>query len=585
MTAIATHSPVITVDGSPLASRWLDAVLSVRIERGFGLVGRSVLRFSDEGYGLSTTAVFDLGTTVKISDHERSALMSGTVTGVSLQQSVNEQPELVVVVHDAAFKLARGTRVTTYLNATYSDIISQLAQAAGLTPDVISTSGVNEYLLQAGTDLAFLNSIMERIGYVWWLEDDKRLTVKPAGASTATVDMKLGDELTEFNVRASGLRPTEVRVSGWDRDHQQNILGSHATSQSGKAPAFASKYATATTAIGTAPASAADWSPADASEASVIAQAQSDEWSAAAVVARGTCLINSKLKPAVTIKVSQAGPASGEYLISEVEHVYGSSGFYTRFTAGPLRSSGLVDTLGPGQPDPGFAMPGLVIATITNVNDPDAAGRAKVTYAGIDGQIESPWARIVTLGAGAQRGVLFQPEVGDEVLVAFERGDTRRPVVLGGLFSQKNTLPTTGVEQDKVKYRRLTSRLGHIVELADGVDDGTKHILLKLGTAEHRLRLGSDRFDIELAAGKPLTIKAGSAKFDINSSGDVTIEGNNVTIKATQALKLEGTSEATLKGTAKAAVQGMQVEVKGDATTSVEASGQLSLKGGMVAIN
>jgi uncharacterized protein (DUF2345 family) len=108
--------------------------------------------------------------------------------------------------------------------------------------------------------------------------------------------------------------------------------------------------------------------------------------------------------------------------------------------------------------------------------------------------------------------------------------------------------------------------------------------MLKLGTAEHKVRLGADRFDIEVAKGKPITIKAGDAKFDISAIGDVTIEGNNVTIKAKMAVKVEAL-ETTMKAEVKASVQGAMVEVKGSATTSVEASGPLTLKGAIVQIN
>ena len=38
---------------------------------------------------------------------------------------------------------------------------------------------------------------------------------------------------------------------------------------------------------------------------------------------------------------------------------------------------------------------------------------------------------MVQVGAGNNRGASFLPEVNDEVLVAFEQGDWRRPYVLG----------------------------------------------------------------------------------------------------------------------------------------------------------
>jgi uncharacterized protein YjlB len=149
-------------------------------------------------------------------------------------------------------------------------------------------------------------------------------------------------------------------------------------------------------------------------------------------------------------------------------------------------------------------------------------------------------------------------------------------------------LPTGNayVAEGKVNYRRIASRKNHIVEFADGEQPTQQHILLQLGTATHKLRLGADRCDLEVAEGKGLTIKAGSAKFDISSSGDVTIEGNNITIKGTMGVTVQAGTTATLKGDVDAVVQGaLEAKLKSDGIASAEASGILTLKGATVAIN
>lgn len=584
-TAVGVLAPTIKVDGSPLAANWLNEVVSVRVQRALGLVGRATLRFTDPGYSLSATDTFALGKKVVIADPANGDLIDGTVTGVNLEQSANSQPELTVVVDDDAYKLTRGTKVLTYLNASYSDVIHQIAQRNGLQVQVDSTSDVHEYLLQAGSDIEFLNSMVERVGLCWRV-DGHQLVVTKIEHDSPVLTLTLGQTLTEFSVRASGLRPTAVTVSGWDPATQKRVVGK-ARITTPNVPAFLTKYVgSAPSAPLSAAAAAVAESPSTQSEAGTAATSMYDDWAADAVVARGTCDVSSLIKPGVTLSVRDAGPASGDYLVSEVEHAYDRHGFFSRFVCGPRRPAGLVDTLGSEPPSPGFTIPGLMVAVVTANDDPDGAGRVKVKYATVDDQIESPWARVVSLGAGASRGVVIQPEVNDEVLIGFEHGDSRRPVVIGGLFSAKNALPTANkvVANGAVDYRRITSRKNHILEIADGNSPDSQHILLVLGTAAHRLRLGADRFDVEVGSGKPVTIKAGSAKFDISASGDVTIEGNNVTIKASMALKLEGGTQATLKGV-QTAVQGMQVDVKSDGIGNVQAAGPLTLKGAMVAIN
>ena len=41
-----------------------------------------------------------------------------------------------------------------------------------------------------------------------------------------------------------------------------------------------------------------------------------------------------------------------------------------------------------------------------------------------------------------QRGALYLPRIGDEVMVAYEEGDPDRPLVVGSVYNGKNTVPT-----------------------------------------------------------------------------------------------------------------------------------------------
>ena len=103
---------------------------------------------------------------------------------------------------------------------------------------------------------------------------------------------------------------------------------------------------------------------------------------------------------------------------------------------------------------------------------------------GAGSDVVSNWARVLSLGGGPARGMVFLPEVDDEVLVAFEGGNTSRPVVIGGLFSEKKGLPTgtKAIDQAKVNFRRIASRSGNLIELSD--ESGKEHVLIKHGKAD-----------------------------------------------------------------------------------------------------
>src|SRR3954471_775159 len=76
---------------------------------------------------------------------------------------------------------------------------------------------------------------------------------------------------------------------------------------------------------------------------------------------------------------------------------------------------------------------GVEVAIVTNVKDEQKLGRVKVCFPRLPGKPESDWARVVQPAAGSGRGFYWLPEVGDEVLVAVERGQANLPHVIGRL--------------------------------------------------------------------------------------------------------------------------------------------------------
>jgi uncharacterized protein involved in type VI secretion and phage assembly len=83
-----------------------------------------------------------------------------------------------------------------------------------------------------------------------------------------------------------------------------------------------------------------------------------------------------------------------------------------------------------------MTFPGVYRAVVTAAMDPTQSGRVKVEIPAILGQ-EQVWARLLVQG----RSAFSVPEPGDEVLVAFEAGDPRSPVVLGSLWDDSDRPP------------------------------------------------------------------------------------------------------------------------------------------------
>lgn len=181
---------------------------------------------------------------------------------------------------------------------------------------------------------------------------------------------------------------------------------------------------------------------------------------------------------------------------------------------------------------------GIIIGVVSSLDDEEGLGRVKVTYPTL-GNEESEWARLVALMAGGQRGTFFRPEVGDEVLVAFELGDPCRPYILGGVWSQENPPPPDDGRPTENNWRVIHSRSGHRILLDDTsgrekveiVDkDGARRVVID--SANQKIQVVCDTGDVEVKA----------------SAGDVKVEAVNVDIKASGTMTLEATGTMTIKG-------------------------------------
>jgi uncharacterized protein involved in type VI secretion and phage assembly len=177
---------------------------------------------------------------------------------------------------------------------------------------------------------------------------------------------------------------------------------------------------------------------------------------------------------------------------------------------------------------------GVVPAVVTNNEDPDQQGRLKVKYPWLKDQEESDWIRLAAPWAGKERGFFILPEVDDEVLVAFEHGESARAYVLGTLWNGVDTPPTDGDGRDR---KVLRSRTGHLIILDDSsgaekieiIDKGGKN-LLTIDSAANTITIASDQ-DIELTAPNG-TVKIEAQKLELKTSADATLEASGaMTIK------------------------------------------------------
>ena len=186
---------------------------------------------------------------------------------------------------------------------------------------------------------------------------------------------------------------------------------------------------------------------------------------------------------------------------------------------------------------------GVAVALVTQNNDPEKLCRVKVRFPWYDKPTESYWARLATPMAGDDRGLVLIPEVGDEVLVAFEREDVRFPCVLGALWNGQDKPPVTN-DDGKNDKRKLQSRKEHYLLF----DDGASGVVELLHEKGRKIRFDDDGFVIQDEMGNVVKVDSNSGAMTIEAKGQLNIKAATISIEATGTLELKGNETVTLRG-------------------------------------
>ena len=210
----------------------------------------------------------------------------------------------------------------------------------------------------------------------------------------------------------------------------------------------------------------------------------------------------------------------GNFIIIEITHEVSQGSYYkNRFKAIPATIKAL--------PSPKVRMPlaETQMATVLSNADPEGKGRVRVRMNWQTDGMQTGWVRVMTPDGGSSsdvksnRGFVFIPEVGDQVLLGFRHGDPTRPYVMGSLFN--GVTGGGGLEGNHMKS--LTTRSGHVIEF----DDASLSSGITIKDRNHNvIHIDSSSNDIYIAACHDITI---SAKNDvtINAGGTMALNARD----------------------------------------------------------
>ena len=175
---------------------------------------------------------------------------------------------------------------------------------------------------------------------------------------------------------------------------------------------------------------------------------------------------------------------------------------------------------------------GVYPALVISITDPDGQGRVQITLpwaADPSGARYEAWARLATFMAGNNRGSWFVPDTDDEVLVAFEGGDPRRPYVIGALWNGVDAPPERmdGAGQNNRKV--LRTRSGVKVTLDD--TSGQEQLVLETPGGQ-RLTLKDGPGAVEVVDSNGNSVKLETSGITVTAAAKVTVNASTAEITA-----------------------------------------------------
>ncbi|WP_062054007.1 type VI secretion system Vgr family protein [Aquimarina longa] len=275
------------------------------------------------------------------------------------------------------------------------------------------------------------------------------------------------------------------------------------------------------------------------------------------VIARG-----SSDNPSVALGAIIKVKGYGSYRIISITHTNTEDGVYTNeFTAVEASS----DTY-PHMDLNRYPKSDITTGIVIDNNDPEGLGRIKVQlpWQKTIGST-TPWIRVMTPHAGAEKGFFFVSEKGEEVVIGFEGSNAEKAFVMGALYS--GTASPSTLQADLNNRKSIRTRSQHLLEFDDTA--GAESITItdkngnafKIDTANNNINitaLENMTFmakNIEFRATEDIKVSAGKNKTE-QIAGNYNLTASNIIETASQNMRsqaeqvsLQSSTDATIAST------------------------------------
>jgi uncharacterized protein involved in type VI secretion and phage assembly len=592
--------PLLEIDGQSASSELMGDILEISVEESLHLPAMFTIVLSnpyfpgrDQDRPWRHDALLPIGQRIRIGFESSSTsapefdqthkgyVISGEITAIESQFNSDSQAPIVIRGYDTSHYLHRGRQIRSFQNMTDSDIVRKIVAEVGIEIGQIDDSGApHDYVFQENqTNMEFLQQRSARLGFELFVQDNQLYFRKPG--ATETLKLKWLRDLHSFRVRVTSAEQVDrVEVRGWDYKRKQQISSDDAKTQrldhllteteqglGTRSPRQFRNHQTAEMVVVDQPVFSPD-------EASAIAHAIYNELAGEFVQADAKGEGDPRIRPGRLVELENMGKYAGKYYLTETRHLYAHGRYTSEFSVRGLRGGNLLELLSsrphlkPGQT--------FLVGIVTNNRDPDNLSRVRVRFPTLNPLVngsahESNWARVVSLGAGKQRGMDWLPEINDEVLVGFEHGDIHRPYVMGSVWNGKDT-PPEPIDQSvdssgKVRLRTLKTRTGHQLQFVEEAQQMTKAGVELKTAAGHHLQINdTDRcIEIKTVGGHQIRLDDSGSCIEIRSAAGHIFKlddvARNVSVRSTGSLDLQATTNISIQAVGSVSLRGSTIHL------------------------
>ena len=286
-------------------------------------------------------------------------------------------------------------------------------------------------------------------------------------------------------------------------------------------------------------------------------------------------------------------PPLGKFRIVGIEHEVRRDGHYSNSFVGV--PDGTVHIPVPDAKRP-LALPEL--ATVKENNDDKGQGRVKVAFDWQKNGKTTNWIRVQTPNAGVSgavpknRGWVFVPEVGDQVMVSYEHGNPDRPYVTGSVFHSGSG---KGGDKDN-KVKSIITRSGNAIVF----DDETGSIVITDQTGKQLIMLdGTDA--ITVMAKKSITLTNEAESVIVMDDKSIGLQADTIALEGRKSVTLLSGNECMVLSSEKSIISSSGTNIKQEATKDydvaakngtvngvnlmIEGKGNVTVSGGIVKFN